>query len=62
MSNKLVTYQIDYFDKDLAQRFYWVEAKSEEEALRLFRKECYVSEMKSIVRSPYSIDELLECV
>lgn len=60
--NNVITYQIDYFDKDLAQRFYWTEARSEEEALNRFYKECNVNQLKSVCHSPYTIDELVECV
>ena len=57
--NKFTTYQIDYYDKELAQRFYWTEAKSEKEALQRFYKECNVNQLKEITVSPYTIDELL---
>lgn len=59
---KLITYQIDYYDKELAQRYYWTEARSEKEALARFQRECNVNHMKSICHSPYTIDELLENV
>lgn len=62
MSQPIITYQIEYYDKDLAQRIYWTEAKSEKEALARFHKECNVIQMKSITHSAYSIDELIEHV
>lgn len=57
--DKVLTYQIEYYDKELAQRMYWTEASSEEEALDRFYKECKVKQLKRVTLSRYTIDELI---
>jgi len=56
------TFQVDYYDKDLAQRLYWVEAKNESDAENRCRKECHVNKINSISPSLYTIDELIDHV
>ena len=53
-------YEIDFYDKDLAQRLYWAEATSEREALDKLRKEYTINTIKSVSISNYTLQEIEE--
>lgn len=55
-------YEIDFFDKDLAQRLYWTEATSEREALNNLRKEYTVNTIKSVTISKYTLQEIEDAI
>lgn len=55
-------YEIDFYDKDLAQRLYWVEATSDREALDKLKKEHSINMIKSISISKYTLQEIEDAI